>query len=95
MILRSRDLQPTQTKATSITKSIPTNQQGDSGVFLHDVVFLIDRHSCVAWPVQQGKFFEESFRTKLPRPEKLQALTRLQETNALRGIFTADLSKVS
>ena len=28
-------------------------------------------------------------------PEKLQALAQLQETNTLRWIFTADVSKVS
>ena len=35
-------------------------QPGDSDVFLHDVVFLIDRHSCVArstGKVSQGKFY--------------------------------------
>ena len=34
-------------------------QPGDSDVFLHDVVFLIDRHSCVArskGKVYRGKF---------------------------------------
>ena len=34
-------------------------QPGDSDVFLHDVVFLIDRHSCVArstGKVSRGKF---------------------------------------
>ena len=35
---------------------------GDSPVFLHDVVFLIDRHSCIAR--SPGKFLDESFRTK-------------------------------
>ena len=53
-------------------------QPGDSHVFLHDVVFLIDGHSCVARST--GKVS----RGKLTKPEKLQALTRLQETNALR-----------
>jgi len=47
-------------------------------VFLHDVVFLIDRHSCVA--CSTGKVSE----LMLTKPEKLQALTRLQETDALR-----------
>ena len=46
-------------------------------VSLHDVVFLIDR-------VQRGKFLEESFRTECNKPEKLQALARLQETNTPR-----------
>ena len=35
-------------------------QPGDSDVFLHDVVFLIDRHSCVArstGKVSRGQFF--------------------------------------
>ena len=34
-------------------------QPGDSDVFLHDVVFLIDRHSCVArsmGKVSRGRF---------------------------------------
>ena len=34
-------------------------QPGDSDVFLHDVVFLIDRHGCVArstGKVSRGKF---------------------------------------
>ena len=34
-------------------------QPGDSDVFLHDLVFLIDRHSCVALStgkVSRGKF---------------------------------------
>ena len=32
-------------------------QPGVSGVFLHDVGFLIDRHSCVR--CSKGKFIEE------------------------------------
>ena len=42
------------------TSDWPEKQPGDSDVFLHDVVFLIDRHSCVArstWKVSQGKFY--------------------------------------
>ena len=69
-------------------------QPGDSGVFLHDVVFLIDRHCWVARStgiVSRGKFQNKM----LTRPEKLQALARQQEINTLRWIFTADLSMVS
>ena len=44
---------------------------GDSDVFLHDLVFLIDRHSCVARST--GKVLE----LMLTKPEKLQAVTRL------------------
>ena len=58
-------------------------QPGDSDVFLYDVVLLIDRHSCVArstGKVYRGKVSE----LMLTITEKLQALTRLQETNALR-----------
>ena len=53
-------------------------QPGDSDVLLHDVVFLVDRHSCVA---RSTRKISELMLTK---PEKLQALTQLQETNALR-----------
>ena len=60
-------------------------QPGDCDVFLDAVVAvkenLIDRHSCVARST--GKVSE----LMLTKPEKLQAFTRLQETNALRWIF--------
>ena len=75
-------------------KSISEKEQpGDSGDFLHEVVFFIDRHSCVACStgkVPRGKF-QNKIRTK---PYKLQALARLQETNDVPWIFKADLSKV-
>ena len=51
---------------------------GDSRVFLHNVVFLIDRHSCVARTA--GKVLEQN----VNNPQKLQLLARLQETNTLR-----------
>ena len=57
---------------------IEEEQPTDSDVFLLDAVFLIDRHSCIARST--GKV-SELVLTKL---EKLQALTRLQETNAQR-----------
>ena len=44
-------------------------QLGDSDVFLHDVVFVIDRHSCVAR--SKGKFLEESFRTNVNETGKI------------------------
>ena len=47
-------------------------QLGDSRVSLHDVVFLIDRHS---WKVSEQNVIN---------PEKLQPLPRLQETNTPR-----------
>ena len=53
-------------------------QLGDSRVSLHDAVFLIDRHSCVARST--GKVSEQNANN----PEKLQVLARLQETNTLR-----------
>ena len=60
-------------------------QPGDCDVFLDAVVAvkenLIDRHSCAARST--GKVSE----LMLTKPEKLQAFTRLQETNALRWIF--------
>ena len=40
---------------------------GDSRVFLHDVVFLIDRHSCVArstGKVSRGKFQNKMLTTR-------------------------------
>ena len=40
-------------------EKIREEQPGDSDVFLHDVVFLIDRHSCVVrstGKVSRGKF---------------------------------------
>ena len=53
---------------------------GDSGVFLHDIGFLIDRHSCVARST--GKVSQGQFQNKmLTKQEKLQALSRLQKTN--------------
>jgi len=58
-------------------------QPGDSGVFLHDVVFLIDRHCWVARStgiVSRGKIQNKM----LTRPEKLQALARQQEIYTLR-----------
>ena len=64
-------------------------QPGDSRVSLHDVVFLIDRHSGLAR--SSAKVSEQNVNNL----EKLQPLARLQETNTLRWIFTADLSKVS
>ena len=65
--------------------SISEEEPGDSDLFLHEVVFLIDRHddSFVArstWKASPGKFQNFS----LTKPEKLQALTWLQETNTLR-----------
>ena len=58
-------------------------------VLKHEVVFLSDHHCCVA------RSTGESFSRKLmlTKPEKLQALTRLQEINALRCFFTADLPR--
>ena len=47
-------------------------QLGDSRVFLHDVVSLIDRHSWVARS------------PNVNNPEKLQSLSRLQETKTLQ-----------
>ena len=48
--------------ALTLTEAVPEafdKQPGDSDVFLHDVVSLIDRHSCVArstGKVSRGKF---------------------------------------
>ena len=45
---------------------------------VRDVVFLVDRHSCVAR--SKGKVFRGKFQNKmLTKLEKLQALVRLQE----------------
>ena len=45
---------------------------------VRDVVFLVDRHSCVAHSM--GKVSRGKFQIKmLTKPEKLQALARLQE----------------
>ena len=60
-------------------------QPSVSDVFLHDLDFLIDRHSCVA------RFTRKVSELMLTKPEKLHALTQLQETSALRLVFTADL----
>ena len=62
----------TSPKALPLTEPVPEafgiaglwpiseeEQPGDSDVFLHDVVFLIDRHSCVGCStgkVSRGKF---------------------------------------
>ena len=50
----------------------------ETRVFLHDVVFLIDRHNCIAFST--GTALEQNVNNL----EKLQALAGLQETNALR-----------
>lgn len=45
---------------------------------VRDVVFLVDRHGCVARSM--GKVSRGKFQNKiLTKPEKLQALARLQE----------------
>ena len=44
-------------------------QPGDSDVFLHVVVFLMDRQSCVARST--GKYLEESFRTNVNETGKI------------------------
>ena len=58
------------------------NQQREAArrlfFFLHDIVFLIDRHNCVAHST--GKGSEQNVNNS----EKLQALARLQETNTLQ-----------
>ena len=59
-------------------------QPGDSRVSLHDVVFLIDRHSCVARSTGKVSIFRKVSEHNVNTPEKLQALPRLQETNTLR-----------
>ena len=54
-------------------------QLGVSGVFLHDVGFLIDRHSCVR--CSKGKVYWGKLHNKMfKKPVKLQALVQLQET---------------
>ena len=64
-------------------------QPGDSDVFLHDVVFLIDRHSCVARST--GKFLEESFRTNVNETGKITSFN----TATRNKRSTPDLLKVS
>ena len=59
-------------------------QPGDSRVSLHDVVFLIDRHSCVARSTGKVSISRKISEHNVNNPEKLQALPRLQETNTLR-----------
>ena len=52
-------------------------QPDDSGVFLHEVVLLIDRQSCLA--LSTGKISRRQVsEVTLTKPEKFQALTRVQ-----------------
>ena len=60
-------------------------KRSDFDVFLHDVVFLIDRHSCEARSAGES-FSRKVWELMLTKPGKLQALTRLPEANALRWI---------
>ena len=55
------------------------DQPGDSDAFLHEVLFLVGRHSWVARSM--GRLFEEGFRKNLTKSRKRQTLTWPQETN--------------